>query len=104
MHGQTGTTSNSGWGWVTIPKDYNLLMTCGGETAKKYVFLSLSLSLSLHLSLSPLSLLSLLCHPAESVTTGIKSKLNLILIRLIEHPDLKVGAVFDLEEGRGVKD
>lgn len=47
---------------------------------------------------------SLLCHPAESVTTGSKSKLNLILIHLIEEPDPKVEAVFDLLEGMERKD
>ena len=47
---------------------------------------------------------SLLCHPAESVTPGSKSKLNLILIHLIEEPDPKVEAVFDLLEGMERKD
>lgn len=45
-----------------------------------------------------------LCHPAESVTPGSKSKLNLILIHLIEEPDPKVEAVFDLLQGIGRKD
>lgn len=45
-----------------------------------------------------------LCHPAENVTPGSKSKLNLILIHLIEEPDPKVEAVFDLLQGMGRKD
>lgn len=44
------------------------------------------------------------CHPAETVTPGSKSKLNLILIHLIEEPDLKVETVFDLLQGMGRKD
>lgn len=44
----------------------------------------------------------LTCSPR--VTPGSKSKLNLILIHLIEEPDPKVRAVFDLLQGMGRKD
>lgn len=45
-----------------------------------------------------------LFHSAEIVTPGSKSKLNLILIHLIEKPDPKVQAVFDLMQGMERKD
>ena len=45
-----------------------------------------------------------LCLPAmPPCREGFKSKLNLILIHLIEEPDLEAEAVFDLVEGTGAK-